>query len=163
MKFSKKLILGLLVVIIAVVIYFVFIKDKTSTPSYQTGTVQKGTLINTVTSSGKIAATNSRTVTTTASGVVKKVYVTEGQKVKVVVPRANTGLNLFEEELTVNEFGTVFGDLQIPNNYFNSLQVEITADDKSISSYNWVTVTPYSKPQCPAWTRVNNARWNIAV
>ncbi len=71
----------------------------------------------------------------------------EGQKVKVVVPKANSSLNLFEEELTVNEFGTITGSIQIPNNYFNSLEVKIVTDDESISSYYYVTVTPYSKPQ----------------
>ncbi|MCX6726293.1 MAG: efflux RND transporter periplasmic adaptor subunit [Candidatus Shapirobacteria bacterium] len=74
----------IIIVVILGLGYFGYTKTfgaKSTTPTYQTATAAKGTLISTVTASGRVAATNSRIVTTTASGVVKKVYVTEGQKV----------------------------------------------------------------------------------
>jgi len=92
MKTKLKFIIPTLIIISVVV--FIFTRPKTTAPTYQTGSVEKGTLISTVTSSGKIAATNSRTVTTTASGVVKKVFVTEGQKVRVGTPIMSIELDL---------------------------------------------------------------------
>jgi RND family efflux transporter MFP subunit len=94
MKSKLKFIIPILIVIITFVIYQIFFKNKTTSPTYSTGSVDKGTLISTVTSSGKIAATNSRIVTTTASGVVKKVFVTEGQKVVVGTPIMSIDLDL---------------------------------------------------------------------
>lgn len=49
---------------------------------YQTAKVEKGTLIVTVTASGKAAVTNMADIATNASGVVKKVYVKDGDSVK---------------------------------------------------------------------------------
>jgi RND family efflux transporter MFP subunit len=63
-------------------------------PSYQTGTAEKGTLIASLSVSGSVTATNSRTVTTTASGVVNKVYVKEGQKVTTGTPILQIDLDL---------------------------------------------------------------------
>jgi len=48
---------------------------------YQTATVQKGTLISAVSGSGSITSGNYTNITTKTSGVVKKVYVTNGDKV----------------------------------------------------------------------------------
>jgi multidrug efflux pump subunit AcrA (membrane-fusion protein) len=67
---------------------------KKSTPTYTTDTAVNGTLIITLTESGQVAATNSRTVTTTASGVVSKVYVKEGQKVSAGTPIMQITLDL---------------------------------------------------------------------
>jgi membrane fusion protein, macrolide-specific efflux system len=88
------------IIIILVIVglsYFGYTKTfgaKSTTPTYQTSTATKGTLISTVTSSGHVAATNFRVVTTTASGVVKKVYVTEGQKVTSGTPIMSIDLDL---------------------------------------------------------------------
>lgn len=48
---------------------------------YQTATVQKGTLINTISGSGSITSGNYTNINTRVSGVVKKVYVTNGDTV----------------------------------------------------------------------------------
>jgi len=55
---------------------------KSSTPQYQTGTVERGTLISSVTTTGKVATSNSTSVTTQASGVISKIYVKDGDSVK---------------------------------------------------------------------------------
>lgn len=49
--------------------------------SYQTSTVQKGTVVATVSASGKVLTTNTLVINTQAAGVVKKVYVKDGDKV----------------------------------------------------------------------------------
>lgn len=87
----------LLVVVVAVIGYAVYSKLNGSSQSkvtYQTAQAEKGTLIVSVSSSGQVAATNSRTVTTTASGVVRKVYVTEGQKVTTGTPIMQIDLDM---------------------------------------------------------------------
>jgi len=55
---------------------------KTSQAQYQTAKVERGTLTVTVTASGTVSSANSATVDTKASGVVTKIYVENGQRVK---------------------------------------------------------------------------------
>lgn len=68
---------------------------KAATPQYQTAAVEKGTLVISVTASGQVPATNSKAVTTAATGVVKKTYVQNGQKV-------NSGQAMLEIDLDMN-------------------------------------------------------------
>ncbi|MDO8570553.1 MAG: efflux RND transporter periplasmic adaptor subunit [Candidatus Daviesbacteria bacterium] len=63
-----------------------FIASKTllkvqQTPQYQTAVAEKGTLINSISASGQITNANNVQVTIQASGVVKKVYVKNGDQV----------------------------------------------------------------------------------
>ena len=83
-KFSLFLKVFILVLILATT-WFTFTKVKSSrskSPQYQTSRVGKGTLTVSVTASGQVSSQNSATVDTQASGVVNKVYVENGQKVK---------------------------------------------------------------------------------
>ncbi|MFO0703747.1 MAG: efflux RND transporter periplasmic adaptor subunit [Patescibacteria group bacterium] len=83
---SLPLIVKLLTTIIILATgYFIFTKintNKTPTTTYQTETVEKGTLVVTVTGSGTVSSTNSANVNTKASGVVKAVYFKDGDNVK---------------------------------------------------------------------------------
>ncbi len=56
--------------------------NKSASIQYQTGEVSRGPLIISVTGTGQVAATNSVQVTTKASGVLKAVYVKDGDAVK---------------------------------------------------------------------------------
>lgn len=49
--------------------------------TYQTSKVEKGTIISSVSASGQVLTTNILSITTEASGVVKKVYVKDGDEV----------------------------------------------------------------------------------
>ncbi|MFA7301690.1 MAG: efflux RND transporter periplasmic adaptor subunit [Candidatus Shapirobacteria bacterium] len=92
---KKKLLI--ILPIIGIISYFVyqqFFTTKTSAPKYTTATATKGTLVVSLTASGSVATSNSRTVTTTASGVVKKIYVKEGQKVSTGTPIMEIDLDL---------------------------------------------------------------------
>ena len=60
----------------------------------QTATAEKGTLTVTVTASGQVSQANSATVNTKASGVVKKIYVDNGQVVKTGDKIAEIDLDL---------------------------------------------------------------------
>ena len=63
------------------------LKNKSQSPQFQTAEVERGTLINSVTASGVISGGTGSNVTTSAGGVVRSVfvkdgdYVTKGQKI----------------------------------------------------------------------------------
>ena len=59
-----------------------FATNTSKTPQYQTATVEKGTLIVSIAGSGTVSSANSATVTTQTSGVVKKIFVENGELVK---------------------------------------------------------------------------------
>lgn len=95
-KLSKVKKIILLVVILAVG-YFAVSKlflNKDGKVTYQTGQAQRGTLIVSVTGSGTVASANSSSVTTQATGVVSKVYVKDGDKVKMGDKIADIDLDL---------------------------------------------------------------------
>lgn len=75
------------VVIIALILglgWFSYTKIKaaqTTQVQYQTAIAEKGTLINSISGSGSITSGNNTNVNTKVSGVVNKVYVTNGDKV----------------------------------------------------------------------------------
>lgn len=81
---NKKIGLGILaLVIIGGVIFYNKSKSGVGEVTYQTEKVSKGSLVSTLTVSGTVAGANSVAINTTSTGVVKKIYVTEGQEVKV--------------------------------------------------------------------------------
>lgn len=56
-------------------------RNGTSEPTYQTATVEKGNIISTISASGNILTANTLPITTSATGIVKKVYVKDGNTV----------------------------------------------------------------------------------
>lgn len=82
---GMKLIVKLgIVLAISVLSWFAYPKvfnAKAQQPKYQTAQVERGTLVVSITASGQVATTNSASVTTNASGVVKTLFVQNGQEV----------------------------------------------------------------------------------
>lgn len=75
----------ILIVVVLAVGYFSVSKlflNKSNKVEYQTEKAAKGNLIVTVTGSGTVASTNSSNITTEATGVVKNIYVKDGDIVK---------------------------------------------------------------------------------
>lgn len=72
-----------LIVTILAAGWFIYSKVTTGRqqPQFQTARVERGTIISTVSASGSVLTTNIVNVTTQASGVVKAVYVEDGDKV----------------------------------------------------------------------------------
>lgn len=85
--FQNKKRLAVAVLILGLGGFFV-LRSQPSTPQTitQTGVVQKGTLVVSLSASGEVTAANSATVDTSATGVVKKIHVQNGQKVKAGDP-----------------------------------------------------------------------------
>lgn len=61
--------------------WYVISKNTATKTTYQTSTVQKGTVVSTITASGKAIPTSILPISTSTSGIVKKVYVKDGDKV----------------------------------------------------------------------------------
>ncbi|MCL5003713.1 MAG: efflux RND transporter periplasmic adaptor subunit [Patescibacteria group bacterium] len=59
-----------------------FLTSSKTSVQYQTADAQKGTLVTSVTASGNVSAGDSVTVSTTATGVVSRVFVKNGDKVE---------------------------------------------------------------------------------
>lgn len=60
--------------------YIVYRGTNATKTTYQTATVTKGTIVSTITASGKALSTSILPISTTTSGIVKKVYVKDGDK-----------------------------------------------------------------------------------
>lgn len=84
-KFTKKVLILLLIIVAMFFVWKVFLKKPDSTGvsefSYYTDTVKRGTVTDSISASGIIETSNMMAITTSVNGVVKKVYVNEGDTV----------------------------------------------------------------------------------
>jgi RND family efflux transporter MFP subunit len=85
--YGKILIIILLIGVIWLSYTKIFVK-KTAAVSYQTSAVQRGTLVSTVTASGQVSTANNTPIVTQVTGLIKKLYVKNGDQVKVGQPIA---------------------------------------------------------------------------
>lgn len=81
LKDQKRLVIGAAVVVFLIGLGIFFSRKNSSKIIYQTSTVQKGTIVSSVSASGKVLITSVLPIKTQASGVVKAVYVKDGDKV----------------------------------------------------------------------------------
>lgn len=76
---------GIIIVLIIIAGWLTFSKVSNSSiqqVQYQTTATERGTLINSVSGTGTISAGNSTNITTSATGIVKEVYVVNGDRVE---------------------------------------------------------------------------------
>lgn len=97
--FIKKSLFTKIIIVITILALGWFtlpkIRDSRSQQTqYQTTLVEKGTLTVVVSASGQVTAANSATVDTQASGVISRVFVTNGQRVKAGDKIAEIDLDL---------------------------------------------------------------------
>ncbi|MFZ2152503.1 MAG: efflux RND transporter periplasmic adaptor subunit [Microgenomates group bacterium] len=152
---NKKIVIGL---IFLIAIYFgskYFFTSSSSAPTYQIANAEKGSLIINLSTSGSVAATNSRTVTTTASGVVKKVYVKEGQAV-----RTGTPIMLIELDLNgTQKLSSAYSSYLSAQNSYKSTQDKIYSlqsdlvSAKNIFDNQWAGQSPND----PTYIQKHNA------
>ena len=100
----------ILVIILGYFGYNQFLAPKKATTTYQTGTVEKGTLINSISATGSITSGDTTYITTGATGTVSKVYVKNGDTVKAdaigeTIKGLNTALTNAQNQL--NEYTTL--------------------------------------------------------
>ena len=80
---GSKIRIGIFVVIIAALVFagIKLLGNKSDSVQYQTATAAKGTIVSTVETSGTVMVSSIVDISTNASGVVKKVYVKDGDVV----------------------------------------------------------------------------------
>lgn len=83
LKKRRKIVVLAILIIVALLIGFRIFFGKGKKPQYQTTKVERGTIVWSVSASGSVVTANIFEVTTQASGMVKKIYVNDGDKVKV--------------------------------------------------------------------------------
>lgn len=157
MKFNltKKLsLIGLGAAVLLFVVYRLFFRDSTSKTTYTTATAEKGTLISSISTSGQVAATNSRTVTTTASGVVKRVYVKEGQAVKTGTPILSIELDLSGSQ----KLAATYSSLQSAQNNLKSAQDRLLSLQSDLVNSKNIFDNQYSSlsPDDPSYIQKHN-------
>ena len=81
LSLKKKMFLIFIALVLSVSTYFLISKNKKSEVSYEKTTVTKGALITSISGSGTITSVNSTDVSSKVSGVVKEVYVDNGDTV----------------------------------------------------------------------------------
>ena len=77
----KRIISAVVVIILAGLVINRAVAAKKNQVQYQTAKVEKGTIISTVSASGQVITANLINITTQAGGIVKDVYVQDGDKV----------------------------------------------------------------------------------
>ncbi len=93
-KSSKIVLLVIAAIAIGGIGWYRLSTSKSTAPTYQTAVVEKGNLIVSVSVSGQVSGANSAEVTTQASGVVKAVYVKDGDTVKAGQKIADIDLDI---------------------------------------------------------------------
>ncbi len=79
---DKKRWIGVIILVLVLIFgVWKLVSSKSSGIEYQTSVVTKGTVVSTISASGKVLTTNTLSINTQASGVVKKVYIKDGDKV----------------------------------------------------------------------------------
>lgn len=79
---TRSLLVAVLFLVVVGVFWFIRYKSsKNGKVVYQTARVERGTVVSSISASGSIISSNFISIDTTASGVVKEVFVKEGQKV----------------------------------------------------------------------------------
>ena len=156
MKLNKiKIIIGLIILILGYFGYRYFFVKTTVATTYQTAVAEKGTLIINLSTSGSVAATNARTVTTTASGVVKTVYVKEGQSVKTGTP-----IMLIELDLNgTQKLASAYSSYLSAQNSFKSTQDKILSLQSDLVGTKNTFDNQYSSmsPDDPSYIQKHNA------
>lgn len=81
-KNRRNLVIGLIILLAIVFFIWKQLGRNQSQPRYQTASVERGTIVSSVSASGNILSSNMVSVTTQASGTVKQIFVKDGQTVK---------------------------------------------------------------------------------
>jgi HlyD family secretion protein len=81
LSLKKKIIFLVIIIGLGIFTRQMIVRLQKNQVTYETAQAEKETLINSISASGTITSGNNTTVTTKVSGVVKKVYVTNGDKV----------------------------------------------------------------------------------
>lgn len=127
LKFVVKLAVMGIIMVLAWFAYPKIFNAKAPQSQYQTAAVERGTLVVAVTASGQVATTNSASVTTQASGVVKTLFAQNGQEVKAGDQIAELDL----DQVSQQKYSQLLASYQSAKNSLNAAkatQLQLQAD-----------------------------------
>ncbi len=159
----KKIIL---VIIIAVVIFFAYrsLTASKNTTQYQTAQVTKGTLVVSLTEAGQVSVANKVSIVTQASGIVSNVYVNSGQVVNAGDKIADVTLDTAGQQRQAQAYSSLLSaqnGLQSANTQLYTLQnQEFVANQKFINDKGILNPTDTDKLD-PVYIE-ENAAWLAA-
>jgi len=80
---GRKKLAAILILIIVILGFGLwrFLGDKGQQPQYQTAQVERGTIVSSVSASGQVISSNLVNITSSSTGIVKDVFVTDGEKI----------------------------------------------------------------------------------
>ncbi len=124
---TKVIIGGILLLVIAFFGYKKVTAPSTA-PQYQTTTAQRGTLVVSLSASGQVSSVNNSPVNTQTSGVVTRVYVKNGDRVKAGQKIAELSLDMDGKNRRANAYTTYLAAVTSEQNAQNTR----LADDASM-------------------------------
>ena len=132
--FRRKLLLAIILIALIAGGYFAYQKYfvATSQVTYQTAQAEKGTLVSSVTASGTISAGNSLNITTQASGIIKNVYVKNGDSVTQGQKIADMNLDLDSQQRQAAAWTSYSSSLTSLKNAQNSLRTDQASLEKTL-------------------------------
>lgn len=160
LSFKKKLILGFIILLIIFGTTRLFTK-KTATPEYQTSTVERGTLISSVTASGTVSSGNKSQISTEISGTVTNVYVnngdsvTQGQTIATITPDTDS---LQKQSAAYASYLGAQNSLNSAKAKMNSLQASLFQANQAFINDKGVQNPSDAQKQDPKYIQ-ENATW----
>lgn len=123
---KKLMLIGLVILVIAGGFAVKkYLSSKKTTTSFQTATATKGTLVNTVSASGSVTTGGNVTISTSATGIVKNVFVKNGDKVFTGQQIATLSLDQASSQKQAAAWASYLGaknSLDSAKNKLNTLQ-----------------------------------------
>lgn len=132
------------IIIIVLIIFKLFFGSKKSQSQYQTATVERGTIVSSISTSGQILNANYATVTTQASGTVKEIYLKDGD----VVAKGDKIAEISLDQQGQQKNATAWASYLSAKNTFDNAQVSLYTLQSDMFSkwktyYNLATSSTY--------------------
>jgi len=129
---KKRLVIILVIVLIGFFAVRKLTKKSTTTASVQTAKVEKGMIVSSVSASGSVLSVNVMSANTKASGIVKKVYVKDGDKVKKGDKILEIALDFQGEQKNVSAWSSYLS----AKNSLESAQASLYTSDSAMWAAN---------------------------
>jgi membrane fusion protein, macrolide-specific efflux system len=122
-----KIILAFILLVIIWYGYKKLFQSNQTTSTIQTASVEKGTIVSTISASGSVVSANTFVIKTSASGVVSKVYVKDGDKVVKGQKIASIELDLDGEQQYAQAYSTYISARNSLSSAQNSLRSAVSS------------------------------------
>lgn len=129
-KDKKRIIGATIIVVLASLGVWKLTSENENGITYQTSKVEKGTIISSVSASGQVLTTNILSITTEASGVVKKVNIKDGDKVYAGQKLAEITLDTVGLEKNAQAYASYISALNGVNSANNSYRSAVASAEK---------------------------------